>query len=492
MTLQRHIFNHDALDPKKMARVLLFMFLIGALILPTTAPVYANTYTADGLSAVLDISVISVVPGSTVTVRTYSFPAGELFDVYIGSDTNVANDGVYVGTTNSGAGGSFEETYFIPDPYKGYARLGIRMRSQSGTYTTSNVFYNTGWGGLPGYTGIPTFSITDVVRDSTVTVQTYNFPAGYSFIVRMGPYGTLGLGGVQVGTYDSGTGASASATFTIPDYLKGSDRIAIRMDATSGGFYSYNWFWNNSTGMVPTVTPGGPTVTPGYVGFPTFGITAVQRDVSVSVQTNNLPPNQDFAVYMGYYGTAGVGGIYVTTFNSGAGGSQAHTFNIPGALAGLDRIAIRMESPLGYYAYNWFWNNTTGVVPTATPSGPTATPGPTNTPGPTVTPAPTSTPGYVGYPYFFIQSVVQNNSVTIKGYNFPANQDFTVQMGYYGGGGYGFIVDTFNSGPGGTITRTFTIPANLYGLDRIAIRMDSNYGLYAFNWFWNATATVNV
>ena len=60
---------------------------------------------------------------------------------------------------------------------------------------------------------------------------------------------------------------------------------------------------------------------------------------------------------MGKYGTAGVGGTQVTTTDSGSGGTMDITYLIPAGLKGLDRIAIRMESSAGYYAYNWFWNN---------------------------------------------------------------------------------------------------------------------------------------
>jgi len=61
----------------------------------------------------------------------------------------------------------------------------------------------------------------------------------------MGKYGTLGIGGVVIGTTNSGTGGAFSATYSIPAELKGETRIAIRLDSTTGGFYSYNWFWNN-------------------------------------------------------------------------------------------------------------------------------------------------------------------------------------------------------------------------------------------------------
>ena len=62
---------------------------------------------------------------------------------------------------------------------------------------------------------------------------------------------------------------------------------------------------------------------------------------------------------MGKMGTKGVDGIEVGETYSGAGGSLTATYSIPKSLRGLDRIAIRLESPSGYYSYNWFYNNTT-------------------------------------------------------------------------------------------------------------------------------------
>ncbi|MEN4099278.1 MAG: hypothetical protein ROW52_05100, partial [Anaerolineaceae bacterium] len=124
-------------------------------------------------------------------------------------------------------------------------------------------------------------------------------------------------------------------------------------------------FWNNTT-AVTTVTPGvtvTPVVTltpvPTFVGIPTFKIQAVVRDSTVTILTNNFPPNQLFTVRMGPMGTRAIGGIVVATTDSGTGGSFTATYTIPAALASSSRIAIRMDSSLGFYAYNWFWNNTT-------------------------------------------------------------------------------------------------------------------------------------
>ena len=76
---------------------------------------------------------------------------------------------------------------------------------------------------------------------------------------------------------------------------------------------------------------------------------------------HNLPKNDKFKVLMGPMGTRGINGYKVATFNTGVGGMKKLTFNIPTQLQGSNRISIRIQSVTGsgYYAYNWFYNNTT-------------------------------------------------------------------------------------------------------------------------------------
>lgn len=93
---------------------------------------------------------------------------------------------------------------------------------------------------------IPTFVIASVDRNQTVTIQAADFPADTTFVVRMGRYGTLGVRGIAVATFDSEEGGSFLATFQIPEELKGRNRIAIRLESTRG-YYSYNWFYNRTT-----------------------------------------------------------------------------------------------------------------------------------------------------------------------------------------------------------------------------------------------------
>ncbi|RIK18517.1 MAG: hypothetical protein DCC51_10415 [Anaerolineae bacterium] len=83
------------------------------------------------------------------------------------------------------------------------------------------------------------------MTDQTVTVQAHDFPANQNFVVTMGPFGTQGINGIVVATTNSGAGGSFSATYNIPDQLKGSAQIAIRLQTSHAyPYYAYNWFWN--------------------------------------------------------------------------------------------------------------------------------------------------------------------------------------------------------------------------------------------------------
>lgn len=313
---------------------------------------------------------------------------------------------------------------------------------------------------------IPTISIVSVDVGKTVTVRTANYPANDTFNVYMNYFGTRGVGGTLVTSVSSGAGGTQSFTFTIPDAYKNERLVAIRLESPTSGYFSYNWFYNQTAapGVPTTGTPG--TIPPGTI--PTISIVSVDAGKTVTIQTNNYPANDNFDVLMGKIGTRGVGGTKVTTVSSGAGGAQTFTFTIPDALKADQQIAIRLQSPAtGYFSYNWFFNvsSTPGVPPTGSVP-----------------------PGTV--PTFSIQSVVKDSSVTIVTKNYPANDTFNVTMGMFGTQGVGGVAITaVSSGAGGAQTFTFNIPDSLKGESRIAIRLQSpTSGYYSYNWFWNSTA----
>jgi LysM repeat protein len=209
----------------------------------------------------------------------------------------------------------------------------------------------------PGYSGFPTFSIVSVVEDTSVQIRTNNLPPNDVFTVKMGRMGTKGVGGVTVGTLNSGSGGTLTAEFNIPEEMRDRRQVAIRIESPTSGFFAYNWFWNATA----SGTGGGdePTTPPPSSGtIPTFSITKVVADGTVTIQTKNFPANVQFDVLMGKIGTRGVNGTKVTTISSGTGGSLTLTFDIPAALHDQAQIAIRLQAQSGgWFAYNWFWNN---------------------------------------------------------------------------------------------------------------------------------------
>ncbi|MBP9676747.1 MAG: hypothetical protein KBD67_08425 [Anaerolineaceae bacterium] len=307
----------------------------------------------------------------------------------------------------------------------------------------------------------PTIAITSVDPGKTVTISGQNFPTGQTFTVRMGKRGTFALGGTIVGTLNTGTQTKISATFNIPADLAKDESVAIRLDSPTG-FYAYNWFYNTAA-PVNNSNPQTP--------IPTFSIVDVERDLAVGIETKNLPAGQTFTVRMGEISTRGINGIVVGTLNSAEGGVLKARFSIPAELAGKKQISIRMDSPEGFFAYNWFWNNSTS---TAGGGG-------------------EGQGGYTGIPTFSIQAVERDKTVTIAGKNFPANETFKVTMGVMGKKGVGgYDAGSYASGTGGEFTQTFTIPVEMAGSTRIAIRLETASGVfYTFNWFWNNTTPVN-
>ncbi len=329
---------------------------------------------------------------------------------------------------------------------------------------------------LPAFFGVskvqasyPSFTISDVKTDVSVTFLTKDMPKNFDFKVLLGEYNTRGVNGIEVAQFNSAAGGSFQVTVDIPAALQGRAMISIRIESLTGGYYAFNWFWNDSeNGTWPDGKPPVPPQPP-VQAYPSFSIKAVDAGKTVTIVAKDFPKSHEFVVRMGKYGTLGVGGIIAAEVTSSETGAFEATFPIPVDLAAEKVVAIRLDAKTGgWYAFNWFYNTTAPVEPAPEP-----------------TPAPV-----VKYPSFSIAAVVKDTTVTISGINFPADTDFTVLMGkMWTQGINGIQVAEFNTGAGGAIEATFNIPAELAGEVRIAIRTQAKTGgWYAYNWFWNATA----
>ncbi len=217
----------------------------------------------------------------------------------------------------------------------------------------AGVFSQTARASELAYSGHPTISIVSVDRNTSVTIRARNLPPDDEFRVRMNWMGTRGVGGTIVDEFSTGDGGTRTFTFDIPSKFDGERQIAIRIESTTGSrYFAYNWFFNDTTGTNNGGTSGG------YSGFPTMRILSAVRNTSVTVRFRNLPPDDEFKVMMNRFGSRGRNGIVVDSFETGDGGNQTLTFDIPSDLRGLTRIAIRIESKTGsgYFAFNWFFN----------------------------------------------------------------------------------------------------------------------------------------
>lgn len=428
-------------------------------------------------STVQTISIVGVTEDEKVTIQTYNFPPNRDFDVLMGEFITLGVGGNKVGTVNSGSGESQKFTFDIPRQLYGQEKIAIRLESKTDGYFSFNWFYNTDYGTheeamtIEGEKTNPIISVTQVKKDTFASIQGSRFPTNESFDVLMGKFGTQGIGGVKVSTFTPKADGTIFETLDIPASLKSESRIAIRVESTTSDLFAHTWFLNQ-TGAV-----GGAGVTTPYTGIPTITIMSVTSGETVTVRTNNFPANRTFNVLMGQIGTRGIGGTQVTTMSSGGGGSFVETFDIPAGLKANFQISIRLQTDDGiFYAYNWFYNNTTTSQTATQPITQPST-------------QPSTSTGYSGIPTFSITGVVRDDTVTIRTNNFPANYDFKVLMGKMGTQGIGGShVTTISSGSGGAFTGNYAIPESLAGDNRIAIRLESTTGgFYAFNWFYNNT-----
>jgi hypothetical protein len=359
--------------------------------------------------------IVEVVQNESVTIQTANMPPNQNFTVRMGEMGRLGIGGAEVATTHSGDGGVFRQTYTIPEHLHTNERIAIRMDGHLGAFAF-NWFYNRNWtegqptgiGAVqPGTTTVqqvvieefdpaaigldidaerarvvPRFWIVEVVQNESVTIETANMPANQNVTVRMGPMGTVAVGGPVVDTTHSGEGGVFRQTYSIPEQLHTHERISVRMDSPQA--FAFNWFYNRdwsegdptgigavqprtiftqdlvvderepvAIGPAPTPTEEEVAVDP---GVPSITIVEVVQNETVTVETANFPPNQQFTVRMGEMGTEGVGGTVVDTTDSGEGGVFRETYEIPEEVHDHERIAIRLESPQGFFAFNWFFN----------------------------------------------------------------------------------------------------------------------------------------
>lgn len=197
-------------------------------------------------------TIVSVSPGVSVTIETANMPAGAAFtaEMYALRPGQGAPERFTVGEIAGDQGASFKATYLIPAELKDEPLIGL-MLDGPGAVNAYNYFFNTetestAVGPNTPYTGFPKVTTTSSVKDENVTTVMTNLPPFREIIVRMGPFGTAGVNGPEVGRFNSGNSREKTAVYNIPESLKGQAQIAIRIE-TADGYSAYDWFDNVTT-----------------------------------------------------------------------------------------------------------------------------------------------------------------------------------------------------------------------------------------------------
>lgn len=212
------------------------VFALLALSLPGTA------IAAPRGAVLLAFDVVGVKKGESVTIRTRDFPLRTQFNVLIDVVGKQAAGGQPAGEFFSDKGGVIEQTFAIPEALRGELILAIRVESKDG-YLATNWFINQDMAYKPKDKNIkPEIAFGQVKKNQTVTVQGKNFPPGYTFSVRAGPYYTFYRDYVFADSVKSNADGTLSFSLALPAKAKDSDYIMVRLDGA--GVMAYNNFQN--------------------------------------------------------------------------------------------------------------------------------------------------------------------------------------------------------------------------------------------------------
>lgn len=340
---------------------------------------FASTQTVGTSVAIYQgptVWIQDVTRNKEFVLKVQRYTNGEGFKIFVG-DNSSAYQGIWAGGFSLSSPKNFTVTVPIPGALWSSKEIKVVIQNNITSHAGVTAFTNSNdwrvvapygffsdhskiWG-LAGSnsSATPFMNILNVVQNAEVTIQAFNFPPDKDFLVTMGLMGSQGIGGIVIGTQNSGAGGSFLATYPIPAQLQSQKMISIRMQSTTSKHFAYDFFENRDGYNGQTATSlslSGDWVLPAGT-YPSTSVVSVIPGVSVTLSGFNFTNNDSYTVRMGAYGTAGVGGIVVATHPTGPSDNFTATFNIPDALKSTNKIAIRLESNnTAYFAFDWFNN----------------------------------------------------------------------------------------------------------------------------------------
>ena len=169
-----------------------------------------------------------------------------------------------------------------------------------------------------------------VKEDQTVTLQGKNLVANSRYDIYLGKYKTDPAIRTNVGSISTDKNGAFQTTVTIPKMLY--DVLKIRVSLTNlRGDTSSNWFINATS----SANVGG-------IGSPELGVAvkSVKKGQWVKIDTNNLPANVSFNVYMRRAGANDKKWVLVGTLRDPKGGKVVESFEIPESIKDRSKLEI--------------------------------------------------------------------------------------------------------------------------------------------------------
>lgn len=216
------------------------LVIAAALLLLVTAPVAAQPNTKK-----MSTTIVGVNRNESVYVRLENFPASETFYILMNRNGTLGIGGYMASKITTNSGGTFYAEFPIPEELSNEDIINIRFENIKGSYDPPfNYFYNdnsdfnlygsTYWDTDDDVTynhlenGFPTFTVLQVVKGSSVTVETKYFPEDVRWAVYMKDGAMDNTSWYEVAGFNSTAGGIQKMTLPIPSDLQYKEKLAIK------------------------------------------------------------------------------------------------------------------------------------------------------------------------------------------------------------------------------------------------------------------------
>jgi hypothetical protein len=189
--------------------------------------------------------IMATVRDTSVTIRVFNFTPNIQATVIMGAYGSKGVGGTVAATIQTGKSGTWQGVYTIPAGLKGANQIDVRVQGATAAQFIYRSFNNI-TSAAAGYSDTPYFELKSVVKNTSVTVQALNLPAGVAFEVLMTPV-SWQTSLTTVGTWSTGVGGSQTATYAIPVGLQTNRSLMLVVRNLTLGIVGYVRFGSATT-----------------------------------------------------------------------------------------------------------------------------------------------------------------------------------------------------------------------------------------------------